>query len=238
VWVKCAGSGSPTVVLVSGLGVESSRSWARVAPPVSRASRVCEYDRPGVGPTPPEPPPRDAAHMADELGELLDRLAPRERVVLVGASLGGLITQVYAGEHPGRVAGVVFVDSLHPDSDRLIARAIGRRAATVNRRTLSRNPEGARWADLVASDRQAAAAAVGFPPVPLVALKHGISFDPGGQPVPAVERIWGRLQRELAGLSPSGRVVVARRSHHRIAEDQPELVVRAIRSVLAASAQS
>lgn len=58
------------------------------------------------------------------------------------------------------------------------------------------------------------------------------SFDPGGRPVPAVERIWGRLQRQLAALSPLGELVVARHSHHRIAEDQPRVVVAAILRVL------
>jgi hypothetical protein len=71
--------------------------------------------------------------------------------------------------------------------------------------------------------------------VPLVVLVHGISFDPGGEPVPRIERLWGELQRSNAALSPEGRVVVAPRSHHRIAEDEPELVVSAIREVVGAA---
>jgi hypothetical protein len=50
--------------------------------------------------------------------------------------------------------------------------------------------------------------------------------------VPALERAWGRMQRELASRSPKGELVVAERSHHRIAEYQPELVSRAIEHVL------
>jgi pimeloyl-ACP methyl ester carboxylesterase len=231
IWVRCSGHGSPTVVFVSGLGVDSEDTWASVAGPVSRRTRVCEYNRPGVGLSPAVRPPRDAAHMAKELAALVDSVAPRGRLVLVGASLGGLVTQIYAGARPERIAGVVLVDSLHPRSNTLIERAIGTPAAAENRRILSQNVEGARWSDLVASYRQAAAARP-FPAVPLVVLKHGISFDPGGRPVPAVERIWGRLQLDLAQRSPHGRLVVARRSHHRIAEDQPGLVVDAILSVL------
>jgi hypothetical protein len=76
------------------------------------------------------------------------------------------------------------------------------------------------------------AASRGFPDVPLVVLKHGISFDPGGEPVPKLERAWARMQRELARLSPDGRLIVAERSHHRIAEDQPRLVAAAIERVI------
>jgi len=66
-------------------------------------------------------------------------------------------------------------------------------------------------------------------------LQHDVSFDPGGEPVPRIERLWGELQRSNAALSPEGRVVRAPRSHHRIAEDEPELVVSAIREVVAAA---
>jgi hypothetical protein len=71
-----------------------------------------------------------------------------------------------------------------------------------------------------------------FPDVALVALRHGISFDAGGEPDPRVERLWGALQRANAARSPRGRVVLAPRSHHRIGEDQPELVIAAVREVL------
>jgi len=46
--MTCAGTGSPTVVLVSGTG-EMSASWARVVPQVTPRTRVCAYDRAGQG---------------------------------------------------------------------------------------------------------------------------------------------------------------------------------------------
>jgi hypothetical protein len=50
--------------------------------------------------------------------------------------------------------------------------------------------------------------------------------------VPALERAWGRMQRELASRSPKGELIVAEHSHHRIAEDQPRLVVGAIERII------
>jgi hypothetical protein len=98
-------------------------------------------------------------------------------------------------------------------------------------RALAQNSEGIGFGDLVRSAREVAAAR-DFPDVPLVVLKHGISFDPDGEPDPALERAWGRMQGELASRSPHGELVVAERSHHRIAEDQPDLVADAIRRVV------
>ena len=143
--------------------------------------------------------------------------------------------QLYAARHPDEVKGVVLVDSLHPDLDARIEPLLGERGVRERRQALARNAEGVTYADLLASDDILRRAAGEFPPVPLIALRHGISFDPGGEPVPSIERLWGRLQAANAKLSPEGRVVVAQRSHHRIAEDQPDVVVDAIREVVEAA---
>jgi hypothetical protein len=60
-------------------------------------------------------------------------------------------------------------------------------------------------------------------------------FDPGGRPDRRVERLWTRLQRDLASRCPRGRYVRVRGSHHRIGEDHPQAVVAAIGQVLAAA---
>jgi len=46
--LRCAGSGTPTVLLESGLG-ETSAYWAWVSPAIARDTKVCVYDRPGRG---------------------------------------------------------------------------------------------------------------------------------------------------------------------------------------------
>ena len=234
-FIECKGEGSPTVVLDSGLGVDSTSTWAAVRPQIARTTRVCIYDRAGMASSEPGPKPRTIATMGDELHELLAKAGVKPPYVLTGASLGGMNAQLYAACHPDEVAGVVLVDSLHPDLDRKIEPLLGKRGAADRRAALARNAEGVTYEDLLAGDEELRKAGGDFPPVPLIALKHGISFDPGGQPVPSIERLWGRLQEANARLSPQGKVVVAPESHHRIAEDQPELVVKAIREVVEAT---
>lgn len=222
----CTGSGSPTVVLESGLGIEPRSTWGAFAPAIAQRTKVCIHERPGTGSSAPLGHSRTASVVEGELEKLLhDR-----PVVLVGASFGGYVAQLYASRNPDAVRGVVLVDSLHPDIDRTFARLFGKEAAAARARQLAGNSEHISFDDLVASAREVAAAKT-FPAVPLVVLKHGISFDPDGDPDPALERAWGRMQRELAARSPEGTLIVAKRSHHRIAEDQPELVVRAIEQV-------
>jgi len=231
-FIECKGHGAPTVVLEPGLGVDSTSTWAAVRPAVARFTRVCLYDRAGMAASEPGPKPRTSEAMTAELHALLGKAGVKPPYVLAGASLGGMNAQLFAAEHPGEVKGVVLVDSLHPDLDRRIEPLLGRRGARGRRQALGQNAEGVTYADLLASDEQVRAARADFPPVPLIALEHGISFEPGGEPVPSVEKLWGELQADNAGLSPTGRVVVAAKSHHRIAEDEPDVVVGAIREVV------
>ena len=68
--LQCAGQGRPTVVLETGLGAWSSH-WALVQPVVAGATRVCAYDRAGLGWSEPGPAPRGAGRIAGELRALL-----------------------------------------------------------------------------------------------------------------------------------------------------------------------
>jgi pimeloyl-ACP methyl ester carboxylesterase len=227
--LQCRGEGRPTVVFLSGLGVTSRPSWADVEPAIASVTRSCLYDRPGTGGRPAAPPPRDSAAMVGELRAALRAAGEESPFVLVGASLGGLNAQLFAARHPQDIAGIVFVDAIHPDFDRRFAEVMGRDAARARARSLARNPEGISFRDLLASDREVRAAGE-LPAVPIVVLVHGRSFEPGGEPVPKLERAWRALAQDLAG--PGGTATVVPGTSHRIAEDTPAAVIYAVRKVL------
>jgi pimeloyl-ACP methyl ester carboxylesterase len=71
-------------------------------------------------------------------------------------------------------------------------------------------------------------------PMPLVALARGRPDDPGAPFIEQDERLWRQLQRELTQLVDGGRLVVATQSGHNIQDEQPELVLDAIRDVVRA----
>jgi pimeloyl-ACP methyl ester carboxylesterase len=112
--------------------------------------------------------------MTAELHELLAKARIEPPYVLAGASLGGMNAQLFASTHPEEVDGVVLVDSLHPDLDRRIEPLLGRRGARLRREQLARNPENVTYADLLTGDDVVRAARGRFPPVPLIALEHGL----------------------------------------------------------------
>jgi pimeloyl-ACP methyl ester carboxylesterase len=110
----CTGEGAPAVILDTGLG-GSSAGWGFVQPEVARFTRVCSYDRAGLGYSDPGPSPRTARRIASELAELLARSGSAGPVVLVGASIAGFGVRVFASDHPERAAGLVLVDASHED---------------------------------------------------------------------------------------------------------------------------
>ena len=110
-YVHCTGSGSPTVVLVSGLA-ETSVYWGGwIAPAVAQNTTVCAYDRAGQGWSDPPASPQDGAAVAADLHTLLDHAQIPGPYVLVGHSTGGAYIRVFAARYPDQVAGIVFLDS-------------------------------------------------------------------------------------------------------------------------------
>ncbi|HZQ52879.1 MAG TPA: alpha/beta hydrolase [Bryobacteraceae bacterium] len=117
--INCYGSGSPTVVLESGLGL-SSIGWVRIQPEIAKFARVCSYDRAGYGWSDRAQGRRTSLQLAKELKALLESAGEKGPYILVGPSFGGFIIRVYTGLYPADVAGLVFLDASHEDQQHRI----------------------------------------------------------------------------------------------------------------------
>ena len=109
----CTGEGSPTIVLEAGLG-DDSLEWGKVQPELSKATRVCSYDRAGMGWSAPQPGPRDADSIVGQLHALLQQAGVRGPIVLMGHSMAGIYIRGYATRYPLDVVGLIFVDGASP----------------------------------------------------------------------------------------------------------------------------
>jgi pimeloyl-ACP methyl ester carboxylesterase len=241
-FLRCTGHRNPTLVFEGGLTTD----WYELQNQLSGFTRVCSYDRPG-GPasrSDPAPIPRTARDFVADLHALLRTAYVPGPYVLAGHSNSGLFTQLYASTHPRQVAGLVLIDAVHPAyHQRQLAllkpllppevwEALRREAMIPPHRLV--DPQGV---DIWTSERQTRVALQRSPlrPMPLVVLAHGrVDPSPPGWPGEEVERLWQQLQRELAQLVPGGRLVIATQSGHNIQDDQPELVLDAIRDVVQA----
>jgi pimeloyl-ACP methyl ester carboxylesterase len=111
---RCGGNGSPAVVFEAGIAA-SSLSWSIVQPEVAKLTRACSYDRAGLAWSDPGDRKRSMPAFVAELRRLLEGADIPPPYVLVGHSFGGLIIRAFARAYPGHMAGLVFVDTLHPE---------------------------------------------------------------------------------------------------------------------------
>ena len=109
---EVTGTGSPTVVLETGVGAESSE-WGPVAASITRSRAVFRYDRAGRGESDPGQGNRDALTMVDELSALLEATQTKGPYLLVGHSFGGLLMRLFANARIADVHGLVLVESMH-----------------------------------------------------------------------------------------------------------------------------
>jgi len=113
-YLNCLGQGSPTVILEQGLG-STAEDFASIQPEVAKFTRVCSYNRAGLGKSDPAPIPRTCQDQVEDLHQLLYAAQISPPYVLVGHSWGGLNVQLYASQYPDEVAGMVLIDAVHED---------------------------------------------------------------------------------------------------------------------------
>jgi pimeloyl-ACP methyl ester carboxylesterase len=106
VHLYCVGDGSPTVVIT---GAGYSFDWGLVQPEVAKFFRVCAYDHSGIAWS--DPGPADACSLrVGEIHSALSKANITGPYVLVGHSLGALVSRLYASTYLDEIAGMVIVD--------------------------------------------------------------------------------------------------------------------------------
>lgn len=279
--IYCLGKGSPSVILEAGLG-NPGLAWALVQPAIAKQTRVCIYDRAGLGWSEPSPRERTAKVMVYELHVLLQNAHIEGPYILVGHSFGGLLIRMYAHTYPDEVEGLVLVDSyrytqmekypkVHGKGNVLIPLSLEALTLWVASGIpaldpslmpaldLGKLPPEARrtYQALAAADPKSAKEAqkelasleessqeekgvnvTSFGNLPLIVLVHGYLeprlLDPiGSEHHREYESFWLEDQKELASLSSQGQLLIAAKSGHYIALDQPDLVIHAIEQIVA-----
>jgi pimeloyl-ACP methyl ester carboxylesterase len=104
------GTGEKTVVVVHGVN-DQAGTWSGVARVLRDQYRVVAIDLPGHGESGPKNGALPMRHMIDALATVIDRVSPDAPVVVVGNSMGGWVSMLYAAEHRHRVAKLILEDA-------------------------------------------------------------------------------------------------------------------------------
>lgn len=262
IYLDCQGSGGPTVVLVTGYRDTSdiwtidqtlqSPPRTMVMPAVVEFTRVCAYDRPGtvtslgdedlIGRSDAIPQPRTAPEAADELHALVHAAGIETPFVLAAHSLGGAIARLYASAYPEDVSGMVQIDAYNEFIEALMTpeqwASLVAFNASLGTDTIIPIPD---YGDLetipYGSMNQELRETAPLGALPLAVLAHGVPFEiptvpEGFTSAAEMEDFLTAANEQLATLATDARYWVGATSGHYVHQDQPELVVEAIRQVV------
>ncbi len=256
--ISCMGKDNPVVVLDAGLG-GFSLEWTKVQRELADKVTICAYDRAGYGWSDAGPSPRVTDQIVEELHALLTNAGLKSPYILVGHSFGGYNVQYFAKLYPELTAGLVLIDSSHPEqSDRLPDIPARREKSESSemftffrgQSTFKYYPEDVRlqvmrmmsirktyetyqreFANFTVSGNQVSQSGR-LPDRPLVVITRGKRVWPEDPYGDSLEAEWKKMQQELVKLTPSGRQIIADNSGHLIHLEQPDLVAAAILSVV------
>jgi pimeloyl-ACP methyl ester carboxylesterase len=252
IYLECRGTGSPTVVLISGTR-GAHDDWtdlidpknpagatmpgeSAVFPQVSKFTRVCACDRPGTtlndntvtDSTPVRQPTTAQQGVADLHALLIAAKEPRP-YVLVGHSWGGLIGRLFASTYPDEVAGLVLLDSA---SEFLKSSLTPVQWATYIEATKKLIESDGLEAPDHASTLSLLHGSPRVSGIPVVVITSDKRFDFGAGG-PETWPAWRTAQDHLAKLL-NAKHVSDTNSGHAIQMEQPQLVIDAIRQVVGA----
>ena len=277
-YMECRGKGRPTVVFVSGVR-DRPEAWSTtldpsgqpvfpseqaVLPAIAESNRVCAYDRPGTivstgeGPedflpsrSDPVDQPTTLQDAVSDLHALLKASGERGPYVLVGHSMGGAISRLYASQYPQDVSGLVLIDYAAYD----VRKALTDEQWDLLKILVNSPVEEARqlypdveWFDEQLNLEQTLAAAP-LQPMPLIVLSadEPVNLLPyvenGTFSTPEAAKEFGELlfranvdaRSYLVNQVPGARHITDTHSGHYIHQEQPQLVIDSVREVVEAA---
>jgi pimeloyl-ACP methyl ester carboxylesterase len=246
---RCAGRGSPTVLIEQGMAISVETifswkepvGWAVILPKIARVTRICVYDRAGLGRSSKLDAPATSLDAARDLHVLLGSLRIPPPYILAGQSLGGMDALMFANAYPETVAGMILIDSAHPDQQRKFAEVLPPRSAdeSATLRGFRDGPDAPSMGEWFNFPKNSALMRNlhDLGDKPLIVLTHDPKATAPEGLVPRqwqelTEPVWQQLQSQLAMLSTHSQHIVVDHAGHNIQLEQPQVVINAILNII------
>ncbi len=260
--IYCTGEGGPIVILDAGLG-HGTVYWSQVQDGISKHTRVCSYDRAGMGWSESGPKLRTYMKVTDELHTLLASSGEEGPFVLVGHSAGAHTVRFFVQDYPNKVAGIVLEDAAN---ERVLTREnlapgvkMMQDASLAARLGYFRINEGSLammagieipaelkpYLHILYNSKTFATSADELEAMPVTAEAIApTKYQGAWKDLPAIvltaDNEMGRMlgmhehHRQLAALSTKGEQILVNSSHN-IHIDQPDVVIQAVLKVVDAA---
>lgn len=252
-YYEVLGQGEP-LMMIPGLG-GTCRTWDLVASQLAEQFTLILPDNRGIGHSVPKRQARNITDFSSDLIELLDELQ-LDRVHLLGISMGGVIAQKMAVDHPSRLNRLVLMSTAHRfgpylrDIARLLGHSLHRMPRWLFHRTVELLGTAPSFYDRQAEDRSLSTTPVDPVEISRSALRTQLKCLAAEQVVDGDYSITAPTlvlageydalipncySRALAQMSPGSRFQLISGCGHNPASEQPDLVAPLIADFLNSS---
>ncbi len=224
-YLRCAGDGSPMILLEAG-DQSGTEEWQPVFSSLASETRTCAYDRAGIGRSDEASGCRGVNELLGDLEALISVARLSGPYVLVGTSGGGYLMAGFAARHPDSVAGLVLLETPK-------AITISSVPEEVRADVACDSPNNIEHRDYIGVEHDVwdARAEIGDFPMTIVSNDYGPNAPPGDEQTNVVD------QQTWLVLSPNSKQVVVT-SGHDVVWNETSLVLDEILTVLAATGDS
>lgn len=120
-----------TIVCHHGLG-SSQNFYTPIVPRLTQAGfRVITFDTTGAGRSPYTQVEQSVSSLAADVLSLLDALSVKDKAIVVGHSMGGMVVTHLAAEHKERIQATVLLGPVYPSEG--VSKVFEKRIETVER---------------------------------------------------------------------------------------------------------
>ena len=234
------GAGGPAIIFETGLA-DSLDTWLPMVRAVAGYTTAIAYSRAGFGRSESGAADHSVVHAVADLHALLHQLPARPPFILAARSYGSLIARLYVSLYPTDVAGLVLVDGTHEQQVQRWCQLDPAYPAAFRAyfdSVLAQLPAGPQAAEIRETVRiQNAGTVEGLRPLPdlPLAVITSMRSDESSRSVNGTARgheVWRALHDEWFRRSHNAIHIQTTRSGHGIQDDEPALVLEAIRFVL------
>lgn len=254
-YIDCEGAGKTPIIIEPGIG-DSLANWLPIRDELAKHTKTCVYDRAGMGLSGPGPGPRTTSQIATELYYLLKKAKIEGPYIFIGHSFGGYIAQYLAQVIPEQTAGLILVDSSHPDQvERLAAldkgnvmpkQTVGgykfedQSKLTIEQRywkhlNAQRKSVWSQMDELASfkeSAKEVKDTRIDGLTMPVAILSREKKQLPDIPDIGSLEDVWQDMQKELLLISENSWQVIVQNSGHSIHQESPKTIIEETLKVL------